>query len=437
MGFLDTNCQCTMKRTITLFFQGFCLSLPFWSFSQSFFIQSFNEVRSDRGLVSRESFSFATGAPYSAAREAIVKQFPNAQILNGIDSISTDNLKDIDVFILNPIKDTLSQEEICLLEYFVHKGGALLESRNLDTRQPILGTTAGPGNDADNRIVSGVNSLLIQGYIGLIKEVPALGYNFVYNRIGDALPVITSDTGPNCLQLPENGRRSGRAVFIGDEELFMTGEFPTERSGKFFYSSNDTFLLNVMAYLLDAPGIQGRLSGLLELESMDISPIKCENPLTSLVLKAKGGYLPYGYSIDNGKNFKPTADFVSLGPGDYKIIIEDSLGCVVSSSVRLPAFICPVYVPNVFSPNGDGLNDNFEIFTQGSMEPTIQNYDIFDRWGNHLYHAENFLLQESAHWWDGSYRGRPLENGIYVYSIKIIYSNGSMELLKGSVAIEK
>ncbi|REJ80839.1 MAG: gliding motility-associated C-terminal domain-containing protein [Bacteroidetes bacterium] len=68
-----------------------------------------------------------------------------------------------------------------------------------------------------------------------------------------------------------------------------------------------------------------------------------------------------------------------------------------------------IYIPNAFTPNGDGLNDTFGVKGEG-----IKNFRLFiyNRWGEKIFETSN----PNEHW-DGYYGGRPAEQGTYVYQV--------------------
>ena len=68
-----------------------------------------------------------------------------------------------------------------------------------------------------------------------------------------------------------------------------------------------------------------------------------------------------------------------------------------------------IYIPSAFSPNGDGINDTFGVKGEG-----ISSYRmiIYDRWGEVLFDSTNPRQQ-----WDGKCKGRPAEQGTYVYQV--------------------
>lgn len=74
------------------------------------------------------------------------------------------------------------------------------------------------------------------------------------------------------------------------------------------------------------------------------------------------------------------------------------------------------YIPNVFSPNGDGINDMFTIFPSSTTEVLSMEGSIYDRWGN-LVHSSS----ENPYTWNGAFNNEPMMPGVYVYLVKLRY----------------
>jgi gliding motility-associated-like protein len=72
------------------------------------------------------------------------------------------------------------------------------------------------------------------------------------------------------------------------------------------------------------------------------------------------------------------------------------------------------YVPEAFSPNGDGNND---VFTGRIFEECVKDFDlrIFNRWGEVIFHSESIYNA-----WDGTFKGKYAEEGVYVYKIELL-----------------
>ena len=93
-----------------------------------------------------------------------------------------------------------------------------------------------------------------------------------------------------------------------------------------------------------------------------------------------------------------------------------------------------VFVPTAFSPNGDGVNDFFTVFTDIAATE-VSSLIVFDRWGNQVFEKENFLPNIPELGWDGIFRGQNVQPGVYVYSANIEFINGTIINFKGEINI--
>jgi gliding motility-associated-like protein len=117
----------------------------------------------------------------------------------------------------------------------------------------------------------------------------------------------------------------------------------------------------------------------------------------------------------------------------YTLAAENSSGCLVQDQMLIEVrFDKRVYIPNAFSPNGDGFNDNFYIFGDNSIS-NIRKLKIFDRWGELVYEENDLMPNQPDRAWDGTFRGRLLNPGIFAYIIEIEFINGRTEIFKGSI----
>jgi gliding motility-associated-like protein len=115
----------------------------------------------------------------------------------------------------------------------------------------------------------------------------------------------------------------------------------------------------------------------------------------------------------------------------YIIEATDTNGCQYTDTVNIaviPEY--PVFVPNLFSPGGDGRNDFFEIF--GNKEAWKQmEMQLFDRWGERVYQTTDRDFK-----WDGTFNGKYVQPGVYVYILNITWvNNHTNNTYKGSVTI--
>lgn len=227
------------------------------------------------------------------------------------------------------------------------------------------------------------------------------------------------------------------------------------------------------------------------------------------IVETKGDLPPYFYSI-NGKPFQTETIFTNLLAGNYRVIAQNAIGCVLEKNITVeapPLFIvslgeapglelgdtfklaaisnyaiatylwepadrlscndCPnpiakplqttqikltatnvngciamdsiqfavtrvahFFAPNAFSPNDDGANDYFSLFPGKSIEKIVET-QVFDRWGNLLYHIKN----EDNVKWDGTFKNKMMPQGTYLWTAVVKYIDGSIEHFTGDVLL--
>lgn len=96
-----------------------------------------------------------------------------------------------------------------------------------------------------------------------------------------------------------------------------------------------------------------------------------------------------------------------------------------------------VYVPNAFSPNGDGTNDIFMIFSDPESVEKIKSFLVFNRWGETVFEYYDFKPNNPAYGWDGKHRGEPMNPAVFTWFAVVEYIDGREELIKGDVTLMK
>ena len=112
--------------------------------------------------------------------------------------------------------------------------------------------------------------------------------------------------------------------------------------------------------------------------------------------------------------------FNGSAPEDFTVTIVDERGCVHQGIVHL--FINEtenqLFIPNSFSPNNDGINDQFQFFSAPNSTVNIGSLQIFDRWGSRIFERYNLALSHPSLAWNGQVNGKASAQGVYVYVIK-------------------
>ena len=119
----------------------------------------------------------------------------------------------------------------------------------------------------------------------------------------------------------------------------------------------------------------------------------------------------------------------------YTLRVSNAGSCIAEDRVTI-LLICSnnnVFVPNTFSPNGDGANDVF--YPRGKGLFGVKSMRIFDRWGELLYEKTNFQPNDETAGWDGTYKGKLLTPDVYVYTMDVICDNNIIFNLKGNVTL--
>ena len=122
----------------------------------------------------------------------------------------------------------------------------------------------------------------------------------------------------------------------------------------------------------------------------------------------------------------------------YSVTTFNENNCESSDDVLLIVnSLKGIFVPNVFSPDGDGQNDNFVVLSAEGPIQEVETFKIFDRWGTLLYEANNFQPNEENFGWDGKYRGQMMDNGVYIYFAIIKFIDGTKTQVQGDVTLAR
>lgn len=141
-------------------------------------------------------------------------------------------------------------------------------------------------------------------------------------------------------------------------------------------------------------------------------------------------------SIQGCTDCKNTTAF-PLVTTTYYLTATDENGCTGIDSVTIFVNLYrPVYIPNVFSPNGDGLNDYFTVYG-GKAAKTIKALKVFDRWGDNVFDGRDLPLNDEPLGWDGVFRGKEMNPGVFAYLAQVEFVDGVVVLFEGDVTILK
>ena len=158
----------------------------------------------------------------------------------------------------------------------------------------------------------------------------------------------------------------------------------------------------------------------------DVYDVSCKDQHDGVIdLIVNNGTPPYAYAWSDDET---TQDLENLGGGDYIITVTDIYNCTVTDTftVKVTDIEC-IHVYNVFTPNGDGVNDTWDI-DNIFLYPDVE-INVFNQWGNKVFSSTGY-----AEPWDGTYNGKQLPAATYYYTLDL--KNGDAPH-SGSVTIMK
>ena len=172
------------------------------------------------------------------------------------------------------------------------------------------------------------------------------------------------------------------------------------------------------------------------------------NPLNSIITKQdlgctgkgnegqataniSGGTPPYTYVwFTNPAQTTPVA--TQLYFGSYNLQVTDANGCVIYDTVKIEAGPCCeiAFIPNAFSPNGDGKNDVFRVLSTAAIQ--VQQFDIYDRWGKRVWSTIDYRRG-----WDGTVDGEqaPLATYQYIFRYKCLTDNNTYTIKRDVILV--
>ena len=142
--------------------------------------------------------------------------------------------------------------------------------------------------------------------------------------------------------------------------------------------------------------------------------------------------LPSGETMYNDRKYNSTP----LVSANYLIEIENENGCIAKDEIYITVKdkVNNIFIPSAFSPNNDGNNDQFEFYSNNVIERVIS-LRIFDRWGTLMYIQKDFDLSEKEKFWDGTFKGHRVNNGVYSYVLELQLKDGTTAQEKGDITL--
>lgn len=221
--------------------------------------------------------------------------------------------------------------------------------------------------------------------------------------------VKTDSIGTHCegddIHLSATDVNMAQYEWKGPNDFFSDRQNPVIKKGKPGQSGN-----------YEVIGIVSGCATVPALVSVSIKPAPQPNLGPDAVFCPKSEIHPIispgKYSSYLWNNGMAAAELVVSAQGPYSVEVLDEFACTASDSIFFTQQ-CPTdfYIPNIFSPNGDQINDHFGIFGEDIIAFDLR---VFDAWGKEVFYS-----QDEKTTWDGIYKSQPVIEGVYTWVLDL------------------
>ena len=301
-----------------------------------------------------------------------------------------------------------------------------------------LVATGGNGDfeySEDNAIystVSTLNNLEAGEFVFYLRDSDGCFDTIAIDVAVYGIPQIESEISPALCEEPVGTVTLEGKGGKGDLEFSKSGEpYSTITFFQDLSPGNLTFSVRDASGCTSEQEISIPSTPPVAIEDIDAEQLFCGDVLGELTYVPLGGtgLLTTTIRDTNGEIIDATN---GLPAGRYTLIVEDEIGCSTSASILTIQKHCTVYVPNMFDPSSTGVDGTFGLGVPAGSNFTIASFQIYDRWGNLLYNQENIDPLTFKDWWDGSYKGKQVAQGVYVYYIQL---DGESTKLTGTITV--
>jgi len=273
-------------------------------------------------------------------------------------------------------------------------------------------------------IVTEIKNLHIESCCELDSDIALALANLVDPNCADSMDGVVSVAG------------SG-----GDPEYsFSIDNGPFVGSANFFNLAAGTYDVNV----IDIKGCQTEIEAILEGPPpliIDAGPdqtvdLGFDADINAL-LSPPGTIVDISWVPDTLLSCGDCLNFSLTPPGQttYEVTVINEDGCLSTDNITIFVNdIKPIYIPNAFTPDGDGINDLTAVFG-GPAAVQVNEMSIFDRWGNQVWVGQDIPLNDFNAGWDGTFRGKPMNQGVFVYQAAISFIDGEVLIFKGDITL--
>ena len=261
----------------------------------------------------------------------------------------------------------------------------------------------------------------------------------------DALTVQTESTNPQCfggkdgrIRLLVSGGQPPLRYSVDDGPFAGSSTFIGLGAGNYTFRVKDgKGCITIVQASLGQPPAVGVSVGL------DTSIVLGDSILLTAEVSNAFGMVEYEWRSYLVENFicadTPECSMIWAKPyqtNTYRVIVTDENGCQGEARVKVEVNKPRgVYIPTGFSPNGDLNNDLLVVYGKSRQIRNVLDFRVYDRWGELVYQDKNFSVNDETRGWDGLFRDKECDPGVYVWYVEVEYEDGYIESMKGDVTL--
>jgi gliding motility-associated-like protein len=209
------------------------------------------------------------------------------------------------------------------------------------------------------------------------------------------------------------------------------------------YPGTGSYSVTLIAYVSNKPLCNDTVTTVVSISNaftaaFSFTPIACSDNLVNFegsVQNPPGTTPEWSWNFGDGTTStsnNPSHNYTAGGSYQVTLItqIPNSINCIDTLSAQTIDIITnpELYIPNTFTPNGDGHNDVFRV---RGPNFAIYYFAVYNRWGELMYETT-----DPSQGWDGNYKGKPSDPGVFGYYVKAKCGEGSEEIFKkGNVTL--
>lgn len=203
---------------------------------------------------------------------------------------------------------------------------------------------------------------------------------------------------------------------------------------------------NYVGYVEDSEGCRSQIGGITVQEpdvlTVDLGPdrtVELGERLELIPSLSFFDFHQYQWRADRGDLNCDTCRITQIRPlSDETLVylqIINPNGCIAIDSMLINVLKDRyLFIPNAFSPNGDGNNDLLDVYTNENVQQ-IKRFDVYDRWGERVFSKTQIPQRWRNFGWDGSFNGQAMPTGVYVYMVEIEFIDGKVQVFSGDVTL--